>query len=238
MAAWNEVYDAIKEQVLCSNQTATSTATNSHGWKDLCPQHHAYPLSSPALLPQSTRPFCILLKQQLKASSISHDNTLLPHPAQRRFGIHPQKAVASLLSTRMLAAVFLPMVQFKRQQVHARVTTHITCSLALGVISNEAWNAVDGAVQVWRLHCCPAATSSSTSNCKRGYLHCITTGIGHRQKPRTKHINCKYHHFRTHVASGAVLIKPVASEEQLADCLTKPNNKKDFRRHRKGVMGW
>ena len=41
-------------------------------------------------------------------------------------------------------------------------------------------------------------------------------------RPRTKHINIKYHHFRMHVASGAVDILPIKTAEQPADILTKP----------------
>ena len=57
-------------------------------------------------------------------------------------------------------------------------------------------------------------------------------------RPRTKHINNKYHHFRSFVANGQVTILAVKSENQCADMLTKPNNVTDLVRHRKRVMGW
>ena len=57
-------------------------------------------------------------------------------------------------------------------------------------------------------------------------------------RPRTKHINNKYHHFRSFVANGQVTILAVKSENQCADMLTKPNNVTDLTRHRKRVMGW
>ena len=56
-------------------------------------------------------------------------------------------------------------------------------------------------------------------------------------RPRTKHINIAYHHFRQCVGS-MVEIAYVESALQNADMLTKPNNLVDFLRHRKAVMGW
>ena len=66
----------------------------------------------------------------------------------------------------------------------------------------------------------------------------LTLARAPAMRPRTKHINNKYHHFRTHVASGAIEILPIKSEDQLADFLTKPLNQEDLERHRLVVMGW
>jgi hypothetical protein len=66
----------------------------------------------------------------------------------------------------------------------------------------------------------------------------LTLAKAPAMRPRTKHINTKYHHFRTHVASGEISIKYVPSDDQCADMLTKPNPVEDLRRHRKRVMGW
>jgi hypothetical protein len=43
-----------------------------------------------------------------------------------------------------------------------------------------------------------------------------------KMRPRTKHINVKYHHFRSYVERKLISIKQVTSEHQLADILTKP----------------
>jgi hypothetical protein len=56
-------------------------------------------------------------------------------------------------------------------------------------------------------------------------------------RPRTKHINIAYHHFRTHIGN-TVDITYVDTLNQLADMLTKPNNTEDFLRHRRALMGW
>ena len=36
-----------------------------------------------------------------------------------------------------------------------------------------------------------------------------------RMRPRTKHINTKYHHFRSHVANGSIILEKIDGTEQL-----------------------
>ena len=43
-----------------------------------------------------------------------------------------------------------------------------------------------------------------------------------KMRPRTKHINIKYHHFRAHVQSGTVKVQHVSTDSQIADIFTKP----------------
>ncbi len=50
-------------------------------------------------------------------------------------------------------------------------------------------------------------------------------------RPRTKHINVCYHHFRKHVQNGLINIFPVGTKDQTADVLTKVLPQNDFRRH-------
>ena len=57
-------------------------------------------------------------------------------------------------------------------------------------------------------------------------------------RPRTKHINQSYHHFREHVERQDVSIQATPTEAQLADILTKPLPEPPFKRHRKAIMGW
>ena len=56
-------------------------------------------------------------------------------------------------------------------------------------------------------------------------------------RPRTKHINQSYHHFREHVEHQEVSIQATPMEDQLADILTKPLPEASFTRHRKTIMG-
>ena len=58
-----------------------------------------------------------------------------------------------------------------------------------------------------------------------------------RMRPRTKHINNKYHHFRGHVERGDINVQHTATERQLADLLTKPLPKLQFIYLRDLIMG-
>ena len=46
--------------------------------------------------------------------------------------------------------------------------------------------------------------------------------------PRTKHINCAYHHFRSHMAIGKIRVHVISMEDQIADLWTKPLNTELF----------
>jgi hypothetical protein len=56
-------------------------------------------------------------------------------------------------------------------------------------------------------------------------------------RPRTKHINVCYHHFREHVRKGLIKIFPVNTKDQIADALTKALAQNDFQRHRRYLCG-
>jgi len=46
-----------------------------------------------------------------------------------------------------------------------------------------------------------------------------------KMRPRTKHINIKYHHFRDFVDRGEISLHAINTKDQPADMLTKPLNK-------------
>ena len=54
-----------------------------------------------------------------------------------------------------------------------------------------------------------------------------------KMRPRTKHLNIKYHHFREHVRRGLVSVHAVTTTQQIADIFTKPLNPTFFIQHRK-----
>lgn len=58
-----------------------------------------------------------------------------------------------------------------------------------------------------------------------------------KMRPRTKHINCSYHHFREAVRKGEVSIFPCDTLDMLADMLTKPLPQNLLVKHRKRVTG-
>jgi hypothetical protein len=57
-------------------------------------------------------------------------------------------------------------------------------------------------------------------------------------RPRTKHINNTYHHFREYVARGEIQVLAIATEDQPADLLTKPLAVAAFLKHRRFLQGW
>ena len=59
-----------------------------------------------------------------------------------------------------------------------------------------------------------------------------------KMRPRTKHMNIKYHHFRQAVQDKKIIIYAVKSEDQIADLLTKPLPEMDFIKLRERMMGW
>ena len=60
----------------------------------------------------------------------------------------------------------------------------------------------------------------------------------HKYRPRTKHINVKYHHFRDYVTRGEVILKSIRTHDQLADILTKTVSEGILVTLRKRVLGW
>jgi hypothetical protein len=59
-----------------------------------------------------------------------------------------------------------------------------------------------------------------------------------KMRPRTKHMNLKYHHFREAVEVGLVTIHAVGTADQNADIFTKPLSQELFEKFRKAIMGW
>jgi hypothetical protein len=56
--------------------------------------------------------------------------------------------------------------------------------------------------------------------------------------PRSKNIAVKYHWFQEHLVPGEVEIKPIGSDNQLADIFTKPLAAKLFEHFRSKLLGW
>ena len=59
-----------------------------------------------------------------------------------------------------------------------------------------------------------------------------------KMRPRTRHINNVYHHFREHVKSGLIDIQAISTTDQSADIFTKPLDLTTFIRHRFSIMHW
>jgi hypothetical protein len=65
----------------------------------------------------------------------------------------------------------------------------------------------------------------------------LTLAKAPAMRPRTKHINIKYH-FRSHVTDGSIDIQALRSKDQPADILKKPLTASVFVLHRHAIMGW
>jgi hypothetical protein len=59
-----------------------------------------------------------------------------------------------------------------------------------------------------------------------------------KMRPRTKHINVVYHHFRDFVRKGLIEICPIKTTEQIGDILTKPLSQNSFLYLRKKLLHW
>ena len=59
-----------------------------------------------------------------------------------------------------------------------------------------------------------------------------------KMRPRTKHLNIKYHHFREEVKKGTISIYHVGTKEQIADILTKALGEDLYQALRYKIMGW
>jgi hypothetical protein len=59
-----------------------------------------------------------------------------------------------------------------------------------------------------------------------------------KMRPRTKHLNIKYHHFRDAVLKGEITIWPINTLDQTADLFTKPLGVQLFLKFRKLLLGW
>ena len=58
-----------------------------------------------------------------------------------------------------------------------------------------------------------------------------------KYRPRTKHINQRYHFFRSHIGQH-ITVLPIDSEDQVADSFTKPLSPAVFFKHRLDLQGW
>jgi hypothetical protein len=58
-----------------------------------------------------------------------------------------------------------------------------------------------------------------------------------KPRPRTKHINVCYHHFREHVQKGLIKIFPINTKDQIADALKKALAQNEFQHHCRHMCG-
>jgi len=57
-------------------------------------------------------------------------------------------------------------------------------------------------------------------------------------RPRTKHLNTRFHHFWQYQERGEIEILPIDTTMQVSNILTKPLELATFVCHRLAMMGW
>ena len=65
----------------------------------------------------------------------------------------------------------------------------------------------------------------------------IEIATNHKWRPRTKHLNCRLHHFWSYVPHS-ISIQHIPTDKQPADILTKAVDQSTLSRHRSWLMGW
>jgi hypothetical protein len=58
-----------------------------------------------------------------------------------------------------------------------------------------------------------------------------------KYRPRTKHINVRYHFFRSHIGKH-ITVLPIDTKDQVADTFTKPLPEAPFLKHRRTIQRW
>ena len=86
----------------------------------------------------------------------------------------------------------------------------------------------------------PIFADSPTVHCKafEDNSGALEIAKEYRIRPRTKHINIRYHHFRHYVRTKQISIHAIGTEEQIADMLTKPLGEALLTTHRQKLQGW
>jgi cobalamin biosynthesis Mg chelatase CobN len=59
-----------------------------------------------------------------------------------------------------------------------------------------------------------------------------------KYRPRTRHINAAWHHFRSYVANRLIHIHSIQADWKLGDTFTKQVSKEDFLKFRRLIFGW
>jgi hypothetical protein len=132
-----------------------------------------------------------------------------------------------------------PLLWASRLQTEIALSTTEAEYIALSAALREVIPLIDLCIEA-NEHGVPIPAEPPSVYCKlfednTGAYELATTP---KMRPRTRHINVKYHHFRQYVDQKLIQIFRVDTDQQLADFLTKQCPIKLFRDFRKRVLGW
>ena len=135
-----------------------------------------------------------------------------------------------------------PVIWASKLQSEIALSTTESEYLAISTATREVLPLME-LVQEMQDHGCGLTATTPRLHCRvfednSGAIELATSVKNPKMRPRTRHINTKYHHFRNKVQDGTISIHPVSTEDMLADILTKICNEETHTKLRKQLMGW
>lgn len=135
-----------------------------------------------------------------------------------------------------------PVIWASKLQTEIALSTTESEYLAISAATREVLPLME-LVQEMQQHGCGLTATTPHLHCRvfednSGAVELATSVKNPKMRPRTRHINTKYHHFRSKVQDGIISIHPVSTEDMLADILTKVCNEEIHTKLRKQLIGW
>jgi len=135
-----------------------------------------------------------------------------------------------------------PVIWASKLQSEIALSTTESEYLAISTATREVLPLME-LVQEMQDHVCGLTATTPRLHCwvfedNSGAIELASSVKNPKMRPRTRHINTKYHHFRNKVQDGTISIHPVSTEDMLADILTKICNEEIHTKLRKQLMGW
>ncbi|KAI2491170.1 G-protein coupled peptide receptor [Fragilaria crotonensis] len=135
-----------------------------------------------------------------------------------------------------------PVIWASKLQSEIALSTTESEYLAISTATREVLPLME-LVQEMQDHGCGLTATTPRLHCwvfedNSGAIELATSVKNSKMRPRMRHINTKYHHFRNKVQDGTMSIHPVSTEDMLADILTQICNGETHTKLRKQLMGW
>lgn len=135
-----------------------------------------------------------------------------------------------------------PVIWASKLQSEIALSTTESEYLAISTATREVLPLME-LIQEMQNHGCGLTATTPQLHCRvfednTGAVELASSVKNPKMRPRTRHINTKYHHFRNKVQDGTISIHPISTTEMLADILTKICNEEIHTKLRKQLMGW
>jgi Reverse transcriptase (RNA-dependent DNA polymerase)/GAG-pre-integrase domain len=135
-----------------------------------------------------------------------------------------------------------PVIWASKLQSEIALSTTESEYLAISTATREVLPLME-LIQEMKDHGCGLTATNPQLHCRvfednTGAVELASSVKNPKMRPRTRHINTKYHHFRNKVQDGTISIHPISTEDMLADILTKVCNESIHIKLRKQLMGW